>query len=384
MKHIVKTTYHLDDITKVIESANCGDEIIISNGTYYSYPWDLKSCITITLEDKVSIYFSTDEKDYEKETFIRFEGVECFAYHPLIYAFNKDNITIQGSGHLYGNGYAWWKNKKLQAKACDRLCKSEYNHIDLKERVINLNESYLRPDFIEIINGSNITLKDFTIQDSPMWMIHPVYCKNVLVENVKVISDGPNTDGCDPDSCENVIIKNCLFETGDDCIAIDSGLNEDGWRVNKPCKNIHINNCIFNKGHGAIAIGSMVSGGIEDVYISNCRINNCQRGIRVKSIKGRGGYVKNINAENLEINVEKEGIEITMNYPSSTSIPCSDTPSSFLDFHFNNIEIKKAKCAVSVIGLESSKVQSVEFNNLKVVDIETIKHIEYCKSIKGI
>lgn len=384
MKHIVKTTYHLDDITKVIESANCGDEIIISNGTYYSYPWDLKCCITITLEDKVSIYFSTDEKDYEKETFIRFEGVECFAYHPLIYAFNKDNITIQGSGHLYGNGYAWWKNKKLQAKACDRLCKSEYNHIDLKERVINLNESYLRPDFIEIINGSNITLKDFTIQDSPMWMIHPVYCKNVLVENVKVISDGPNTDGCDPDSCENVIIKNCLFETGDDCIAIDSGLNEDGWRVNKPCKNIHINNCIFNKGHGAIAIGSMVSGGIEDVYISNCRINNCQRGIRVKSIKGRGGYVKNINAENLEINVEKEGIEITMNYPSSTSIPCSDTPSSFLDFHFNNIEIKKAKCAVSVIGLESSKVQSVEFNNLKVVDIETIKHIEYCKSIKGI
>lgn len=384
MKHIVKTTYHLDDITKVIESAKCGDEIIISNGTYYSYPWDLKSCITITLEDKVSIYFSTDEKDYEKETFIRFEGVECFAYHPLIYAFNKDNITIQGSGHLYGNGYVWWKNKKLQAKACDRLCKSEYNHIDLKERVINLNESYLRPDFIEIINGSNITLKDFTIQDSPMWMIHPVYCKNVLVENVKVISDGPNTDGCDPDSCENVIIKNCLFETGDDCIAIDSGLNEDGWRVNKPCKNIHINNCIFNKGHGAIAIGSMVSGGIEDVYISNCRINNCQRGIRVKSIKGRGGYVKNINAENLEINVEKEGIEITMNYPSSTSIPCSDTTSSFLDFHFNNIEIKKAKCAVSVIGLESSKVQSVEFNNLKVVDIETIKHIEYCKSIKGI
>ena len=384
MKHIIKTTYHLDDITKILDSANCGDEIIITSGTYYSYPWDLKSDLTITLEDDANIYFSSNEEDYEKKTFIRFEGVECFSYHPLIYSLNQNNITIQGNGHLFGNGYVWWKSKKLQAKACDRLCKSEYNKIDINDRVINLKESYLRPDFIEIINGNNIILKDFTIQDSPMWMIHPVYCKNVLVENVKVISDGPNTDGCDPDSCEDVLIKNCIFETGDDCIAIDSGLNEDGWRVNKPCKNIKVIDCTFNKGHAAIAIGSMVSGGIEDVYISNNVINSCERGIRVKSIKGRGGYVKNINVENLKMSVEKEGIEITMNYPSSTSIPCSDTPSNFKDFHFKNIKINKAKTGVSIIGLESSNVEYVEFENLKINNVETIKNIEHCKKVIGI
>lgn len=371
MKLFVKTTYHLDDITSIINKANKGDEIIITKGTYYSYPWDLKSDLTIVLEDDANIYFSTNQDDYLNKTFIRFEGVECFAYHPLIYAYNQNNITIKGKGKIFGNGYVWWKNKKLQQKACDRLCYAESNNIKLEDRVLDLKNSYLRPDFIHIINCNNLVLQDFTIQDSPMWMIHPIYCNNVKISNITLISDGPNTDGIDPDSCNNVLIENCTFNTGDDGIAIDSGLNEDGFRINKPCTNIEIKDCTFNKGHASIAIGSMVSGGVNNINIHDIKINKSERGIRIKSLPGRGGYVKNIKVNNIVMdNIEKEGIDITMAYPSSTSIPLTNTPSIFTDFDFNNIKINKASTGISIIGLESSSIKNVKFTNIEINDVK--------------
>ncbi len=370
MKHIVRTTYHKDDITKVIAEAEAGDEIFISAGTYHSLPWPLKDNITITLDDDANIYFSTDMEDYLEKTFIRFEGVECYSFHPLIYAYGKDNITIKGKGKLFGNGYAWWKYKKMQQESCNRLCYAEANHIALKDRVLDLKSSCLRPDFIEIINGENIVLRDFTIQDSPMWIIHPVYCRNVHVHDITLFSDGPNTDGIDPDSCEHVLIENCSFNTGDDGIAIDSGLNEDGFRVNRPCKDVEVRNCTFTKGHAAVAIGSCVSGGVEDIHIHDLIINHSERGIRIKSLPGRGGYVRNVRVENIQMErIDKEAIDITMHYPSSTSIPLTDKPSIYEDFRFRNINIRKADTAVSLIGLKDSHIKKVSFENLTIGEV---------------
>lgn len=380
MKHIVKTTYHLDDITKVIDQALDNDEILISKGTYFSYPWTLKEGMKITFEKDANIYFSYDINDYLEKSFVRFEGVECYCFHPLIYALNKNNITICGEGKLFGNGYAWWKNKKLQSKSCDRLCYAQANNIDIKDRVLDLKNSCLRPDFIEIINGKNITLKDFTIQDSPMWMIHPVYCKDVTIDNIKLISDGPNTDGIDPDSCEDVLIQNCVFDTGDDGIAINSGLNEDGIRVNKLCKNVEVKNCTFNKGHASVAIGSAMSGGVENIYIHDLKINHSERGIRIKSLPGRGGYVKNIKVSNIEmLDVEKEAIDVTMHYPSSTSIPKTNLAPIFKDFYFENINIYKANVGVSLIGLKDSYIENVQFKNLVLKEVNTRLNKEFVK-----
>lgn len=380
MQYIIKTTYKLDDITSAIEKLNKGDELIISDGTYYSYPWTLKDDITITLQDNANIYFSTNIDDYLEKSFIRFEGVECLGFHPLIYAFNKNNITIKGKGKIFGNGYAWWKNKKLQANSCNRLCYAQANNIPLEERILDLKTSCLRPDFIQIVNGNNIVLKDFTIQDSPMWMIHPVYCKNMIIENINLISDGPNTDGIDPDSCENILIQNCIFNTGDDGIAINSGLNEDGIRVNKPCVNIEVRNCTFNKGHASVAIGSAMSGGVSNIYIHDLTINSSERGIRIKSLPGRGGYVKDIKIENILMkNIQKEAIDITMAYPSSTSIPFSKVPPIFKDFTFKNVQIEKANTAISLIGLEDSLIENVEFDNLKIGEVNTKLNKVYVK-----
>ena len=378
MKNIVKTTYHIDDITSVIASSKKGDEVYISQGTYFSYPWDLKEGLTITLEEGANVYFSTNQEDYENKTFIRFEGVECFAYHPLIYAYKQNNITIQGKGKLFGNGYSWWSNKMKQAKACDRLCYAEANGIDIQDRVEDLKSSYLRPDFIEIIECENLVLKDFTIQDSPMWMVHPVYCHNVKICNLSLISDGPNTDGVDPDSCEDVLIENCVFATGDDGIAINSGLNEDGRRVNRPCKNVEIKNCRFDKGHASVAIGSAMSGGVENIYIHDINISNSERGIRIKSLPGRGGYVRDIRAENIYVGkVAKEAFDITMHYPSSTSVPLSNVSPVFENFTFKNVFVGSAKVGISIIGLEDSHVKNVTFENTKLCKVETKTIQEY-------
>jgi polygalacturonase len=371
MKYIVKTTYHKDDITSAIEKSEYGDEIVITKGTYHSYPWTLKSGLTITLEEGANVYFSTDKRDYLKPTFIRFEGVECESFHPLIYSYNQNDITIRGKGCLFGNGYAWWKYKKMQQESCNRLCYAEAKHIPVSKRVIDIEHSCLRPDFINLIEGKNITLVDFTIQDSPMWMIHPVYIKNFTAKNITLISDGPNTDGIDPDSCEDVLIEGCTFQTGDDGIAIDSGLNEDGLRVNRPCKNIEVRNCQFYKGHASVAIGSCMSGGVENVSIHDLQIHHSERGIRIKSLPGRGGYVRNIDVHDIQMDeIEKEAIDITMHYPSSTSIPYSALSPKFEEMTFKDIEIKKAKIGVSAIGLSDSHIQNLKFQNIKFGNVE--------------
>lgn len=379
MKIYVETTYDVNDIQNAINMANEYDEIIITSGLYYSKPWDLKSNLTISIMNGARIYFTEIKEYYYDKRFIRFEGVECFGMHPLIYAYGCQNIKIIG-GNLFGNGYSFYKYKKLQAKACDYLCYSEANGIKIEDRILDLKNSYLRPDFIEFVKCDNIMFENMKIYDSPMWTIHPVYCKNVLIKNVSIFSEGPNTDGIDPDSCDGVIIDGCYFETGDDCIAINSGLNEDGWRVGIPCQNIEIRNSIFNKGHAAIAIGSGMSGGVLGIYVHNCKINNCQRGIRVKSIPGRGGFVKDIRCKNIEINNCKEGIELTMNYPSLTSKPLTKALPSFKNFHFDNTSISNTNLGFKVIGLNDSFIEDVYVDKLNISNVKETKKIEYCSN----
>lgn len=377
MQRIIKTTYDLYDIQNAIDEANDFDEIIISKGTYYSRPLDLKSNLTLTLEEGTNIIFTEIKEYYLEERFIRFEGVECFGLHPLIYGKDLENVVIRGKGHFVGNGQAWWKYKKLQAKACDKLCYAEANHIKIEDRIDNLKTSYLRPDFIELVSCNNVTLEGFKISNSPMWTLHPVYCKNVIIRNVNIYSDGPNTDGIDPDSCDNVLIERCLFETGDDCIAINSGLNEDGRRVNIPCTNVTIKNCKFIKGHAAVAIGSGMSGGVKNIVFTDSVIDGVERGIRVKSLPGRGGYVEDVIVKNVSIFNVKDGIELTMDYPSSTSIPLTKLAPRFNNFSFDKIEINNALNGIKALGLEDSHITNVSFNNIQFNNVTNKKDLKF-------
>lgn len=359
-----------DTIQKAIDRCPEKGTVVVGEGEWESGPLHLKSNMTLYLEKNCTINFSCKFEDYLPPVFTRWEGVECYNYSPLIYANECENIAIKGHGILNGNGQYWWSWKKLQQQAADRLCHAESDKITVKKRVFASEKDALRPSFIQMINCKNILLEDFTIKNGPQWTIHPVYCENVIGRNLSIETEGPNTDGFNPDSCNNVLIENCHFATGDDCIAVNSGLNEDGWRVSRPCSNVEIRNCLFEEGHAAIAIGSGMSGGIDEIWAHDCVVKKGERGIRIKSMRGRGGYVKNIKFENIDIeSTREEAIQVSMNYGSSTAVPVSDKAPEFSDILFKNISVGNSQKGIELKGLPESILERVVMENVKYADM---------------
>ena len=344
-----------------------GGTVIVPRGEWKSGAIHLKSNVKLYLEEGCVIHFSSCMEDYLPPVFTRWEGVECYNYSPLIYAADCENVTICGTGVLDGAGSAWWHWKKLQQNAADHLIRAESQGIAVEERVFATREDALRPSFIQFINCKHVTLEDFTIEDGPQWTIHPVYCEDVVVRGVTVNTKGPNTDGCNPDSCRKVLIEDCTFDTGDDCIAINSGMNEDGWRVGRPCEQIEVKNCRFIGGHAAVAIGSGMSGGICDIWIHDCVARGTERGIRIKSMRGRGGYVKRVNVERMQMDeIEKEAIEVSMNYGSSTAVPVSQKAPEFSELRFAHIRGNHAAVGVSLCGLPESPLREITLEDVSI------------------
>lgn len=358
-----------DTIQKAVNACRDlgGGTVVITAGEWITGPIHLYDNIHIHFEAGAIIKFSDNFSDYLPVVFTRWEGMECYNYSPLIYAKDCENIAITGEGVLLGSGEAWWYWKKLQQKAANELCYAQSSGIPVNERIYGTVEAALRPSFIQFISCRNIQLTDFTMKDGPQWMIHPVYCEQVLVRNVSVLSKGPNTDGLNPDSCRNVLIESCHFDTGDDCIAINSGMNEDGWRVNRPCENVIIRNCTMNGGHGGIVIGSGMSGGVRNIYACDCKIQGTNQGIRLKSMRGRGGYVKDVWFENIEIqNVLEEAIQINMFYKYSTVIPRTNTPADFTDIYLKNIFGSGADTAIEICGLPERFLRNIFLDNIEL------------------
>src|SRR5215510_1560281 len=239
-----------------------GGRVVVPAGTYLTGPIHLKSDVNLEVSRGATIKFSQNPKDYLPAVFTRWEGVELFNYSPFIYAFEQQNIAITGKGTLDGqsnnehwwpwNGraqYGWKEGMGQQRPDRNALFKMAEDGVPVSDRIFGEGH-YLRPQFIQPYRCQNVLIDGVTIQNSPMWEIHPVLCRNVVVQNVKINSHGPNNDGCDPESCTDVLIKDCHFSTGDDCIAIKSGRNADGRRLNVPTENIIVQGCQMEDGHG--------------------------------------------------------------------------------------------------------------------------------------
>lgn len=342
-----------------------GGTVLIEAGEWNSGPIHLASHVHMHLEKGARITFSDCPEDYLPVVFTRWEGTECYNYSPLIYAKNSDDISITGEGILYGNGEKWWHWKQLQQQAADDLYHAASEGVPVEQRVYGTREAALRPSFIQLIDCKKVMLTDFTIADGPQWTIHPVYCENVIVRGITVDTKGPNTDGLNPDSCKGVLIEGCRFCTGDDCVAINSGINEDGWRVGKPCRDITIRNCIMTGGHGGVVIGSAMSGGVENVLMENCHISNTMQGIRLKSMRGRGGYVKNVRIRDIRLeNITDQAIQVNMFYESSTVIPKTQTPPVFSDISMENVEGTSLGLGIQIKGLPEQKLKDLHLKNI--------------------
>ncbi len=302
-----------------------GGEVVVAGGTFLTGAIHLKSNVNLHVVKGATILFTTNREEYLPAVFVRYEGTEIMNYSPFIYAFEQTNIAITGEGTLDGQGHTWhqWKSSsdpKLPVEMADR-------GTPLAQRIFG-SAHRLRPNFIVPFRCQNVLIEGIRIVDSPMWVINPVYCTNVIVHHVTVGTTGPNTDGCDPDSCTDVLIDNCSFSDGDDCIAIKSGRDQDGQKINLPCQNLVIRNCHFEAGHGGIAIGSETSGGVRNVFAQDCHFDSpdLEMAIRLKTNPARGGYIENVYVRSCEVKLAKVGIDMTLRYASSGAIEGAAIP----------------------------------------------------------
>ena len=346
-----------------------GGHVIVPQGEFLTGPIHLESNIDLHLEKGAILKFSTDPKRYLPLVPTRFEGMDCMNYSPLVYAKDKTNIALSGEGTLDGQADAsnWleWKKKtgtKSQLQARSRLDRMVNEDVPLEKRIFGQG-SYLRPDFIEFNNCKNVLIEGVKIRRSPMWEIHPLFCTNVTVRGVEIISHGANNDGCDPESCADVLIEKCLFDTGDDCIAIKSGRNNDGRRVGIPSQNIIIRDCIMRDGHGGTTIGSEVSGGCRNVFIENCQMSSPDLtcALRIKSNAMRGGILENIFMRNIKVGGVKESVlQIDLLYeegPNGAHNPL------ICNVVMDNISVENAPRILNVRGYPGATIKNVRILN---------------------
>ncbi len=347
-------------------SKSGGGKVIVPAGTYLTGAIHLKSNVNLEVSEGATIKFSQHPKDYLPVVFSRWEGVELFNYSPFIYAFEQQNIAITGKGTLDGQSDIehWWPWKVMSQQRTDRnaLFKMAEDGVPVRDRVFG-DGHYLRPQFIQPYRCENVLIDGVTILNSPMWEIHPVLCRNVIVQNVKINSHGPNNDGCDPESCTDVLIKNCEFDTGDDCIAIKSGRNADGRRLKAPTENIIVQGCRMKDGHGGITVGSEISGGVRNLFAEDCRLDsqNLDHALRVKNNAMRGGLLESLHFRNIEVGqVAHAVITIDFNYEEGATggfVPV------VRDYTVDNLHSARSKHALDVQGLSGAPIVNLQLRN---------------------
>jgi polygalacturonase len=379
----------LGAITRAIAACHAagGGRVLIPAGTYFvKGPIHLLSNVNLVVEKGATLRFSTDPDDYLPLVLTRYEGMELMNFSPLIYAYKQKNIAVTGAGVLDGqasndNWWNWTGSKRFGWKEGmgaqhdpanePALVKMAAEGIPVKDRIFGKGH-YMRPTFVEFYSCQNVLIQGVTIRNAPFWLLHPTLCTNVTVDGVTTESLGPNNDGCDPESCDGVWIKNCSFRDGDDCIAIKSGRNEDGRRINVPSRNIVVEDCEMADGHGGVVIGSETSGGVENVFVQRCRMDskNLDRAIRIKSNACRGGVLKNFYFRRIKVGQVREAvIRINMFYGGPKVGGCGFTPT--LDgVYIDEVQSEKSTYAVYIEGRSDKPVSNIhitdcDFNNVQ-------------------
>ena len=373
-------------IKKAIDAAvkQGGGTVYFPAGTFLTGPIHLKSNITIFIDAGALLKFSTDFDDYLPMVKSRWEGIVNMNFSPLFYAYQADNIAIIGRGIIDGQGQKWWdvfnqiKAEYKQFGTYKTNTKWQKMHKQLNKNITHTDwrtreGHFFRPPFIQPFECNNVLITGITIRNSPFWNITPTFCKNVTIDGVTIESpaNSPNTDGIDPSSCSQVRISNCFITVGDDCIVIKSGKDEDGRKYNVPSENISITNCTMLSGHGGVVIGSEMSGGVKGVAISNCVFDGTDRGIRIKSMRGRGAVVENIRVDNIVMrNIGEDAININMFYKKTDPEPLTERTPTFRNFHFSNITVVNTHRAASILGLPENPAEEIIFSDIDIVEAD--------------
>ncbi len=328
-----------------------GGTLIVPTGKYATSSIEFCSNMTMEIQEGAVLDFINDGLEHPI-VWSRWEGVDRDCYMPLIFGRNLKNVTLCGKGLIEGNGAAWWAKRKQWP--------------------------YPRPKTVVFQDSEHIVIRDITIQNSPCWTVVPLRSKNILVDGITIINpyESPNTDGVDPDSCQDVEIRNCTFDVGDDCIAIKSGTEYNKEFI--PSENIYVHHCRMVHGHCGVGIGSEMSGGVRNVLVEDCVFTDTDRGLRLKTRRGRGGFVDGVTFRRVQmknvlvpfvINMRyfcgPDGIAKcvadTAEYPRTEKTPWVDNI-SLIDFESEDTNV----AALFMSGLAESRIENVTLKNVKI------------------
>jgi len=357
-----------------------GGRLVVPAGTYLTGAIHLESRIDLHVEKGATILFTTDPNAYLPVVLTRFGGEECMSFSPFIYAYEKHDIAITGEGVIDGqaSNTAWWPyagkasfgwkkgmpTSDADSAALDAMVESG---VPVKDRVFGAGH-YMRPILIQPYRCDRVLISGVTTHRTPNWQLNPVLCTDVTVKNVTTSSHGPNNDGCDPESCNRVLISGCTFDTGDDCIAIKAGKNADGRRINVPCQNVVIEQCEFFDGHGAITIGSEMTGGVRHVYARDNRCDSKDLGevVRLKTNSMRGGFITDVHVRDLTVESVNDALLIVdFFYGEGAGHGFNPTVKNIT---LDNVRVGKATYPLYSVGYADDHISDITFTNVLVAD----------------
>ncbi|HTY00406.1 MAG TPA: glycoside hydrolase family 88 protein [Bacteroidota bacterium] len=367
-----------------------GGHVIVPAGRWLTGAIRLRSHTDLHLERGAVLIFSQDPADYLPAVFSRHEDTECYKFSAFVYADSATDIAVTGEGVLEGQGKPWWAWKTLHADCESTLVAMGNAGVPVGQRVFDgTHGRFLRPAFFQPMQCRNVLVEGVTFRYGAFWTITPTYCENVIVRRVNVETAGsyghaPNGDGVDPSSSKNVLIEDCNFSTGDDCIALKAGRDVDGRRVHKATENIVIRRCTGRQGHGGIVIGSETAGGIHDVSASDCRFTGTDRMVRIKTQRGRGGILERMWFDNIAgDSIRMEAVHVNMLYTGSR-LPAHSVDSTtpiVRDLYFANIRQRSGDgYALEILGIPEMPAQGIECDSLAMSSAKGV-HIEDASAI---
>lgn len=391
-------TLNTDAFAKAIDalSSKGGGTLNVPSGIWLTGPIQFKSNINLHLDGGALILFSPDP-DLYPVIYTVYEGFESYRTMSPIYGENLENIAITGEGVIDGNGAAWRqvKRDKMTAGQWKRLVasggivkndntwypsqdyldgeqflKSPGNHKELTKEQAAKVKRYLRPVMLKFVKCKNVLLQGVLFQNSPAWNLHPLMCENLIVDDVYIKNPeyAQNGDGLDVESCKNVIIYRSTLDVGDDAICIKSGKDEDGRKRGIPTENVIVKDCRVFQGHGGFVVGSEMSGGVNNVSVTDCQFIGTDVGLRFKSTRGRGGVVENIFIDNINmINISNEALLFDLYYwvknAPKTIPPVDETTPQFRNITINGVTSFNSGMSVKFNGLPEMHIENVKLSN---------------------
>ena len=369
-------------ILRAIDAAHAagGGRVVIPAGqTFLSDgPIHLKSNVALHLEAGATLRFSGNHDAYLPPVFTRWEGTECWMRSPFIYARGASNIAITGSGTIDGQGEANWLPWRPQQRADQTLLRDMgRDGVPVEQRVFG-KDARLRPLFVQFVECERVLVQGVTLRDSPFWCVHPVYCSDVIVRGITIVSRHINSDGVDPDSSRRVLVENCSFEVGDDGVALKAGRDQDGWRVGRVCEDIVVRNCRYLGDTGGMAIGSEMSGGVRRVFVDGWDIPRASHTLYFKANRDRGGFIEDVRIRNVRAGSVRALIKFSNDFHSYRG---GNFPTRFRRITMENVTCDTAQVGLHISGDASAPVEDIVIRNVTLARAEAPMQVAHARGV---